>query len=134
MWKIHYHSLLNSNSCDDFDNDVSKIISDHLNNCNTLKLNENLTCTSQKVQCLAQKLKSSCSHGVDVISKNHFLYAHTSVFMHLSNFFNLCLNHNHIPVKCLEYVINLIVKNSKCDPKNINNCRPMHLCSCHNNF
>jgi len=92
-----------------------------------LKLNENLSCTSQKLQCLVQKLKSSCSNGVDGIRKNHLLYAHTSVFTVCTwaIFFNLCLSHNHILIKCLESLITSIVKSSQYDPTNINNYRPI---------
>ena len=63
--------------------------------------------------------------GIDGLSAEHFVCAHTSVSVHLSLLFTSMLTHGHMPAGLMKTAIVPILKNRQGDTSDKNNYRPI---------
>ena len=75
------------------------------------------------------KLPLDSSPGADTITAEHLCYCDSSICLHLSIFFNMCLYHNFVPLGCLGTIIVHIVKNANGNLQDSSNYRPIALTS-----
>ena len=74
---------------------------------------------------LSHKLKLNCSVGMDEVSAEHVIYAHSLGYLYISLFFNMCVFHGYIPKYCMNTVIVPVVKSNKGDIRDVGNYRPI---------
>ena len=98
MWKDYFKGILNSESS------ANESV-DHSIDCK-----ENYLVSPSSLASLLQKLPLNKAPGLDCISAEHLLYADESLRFFLSELFNMCIVHGHIPNSCLNTTIVPICK------------------------
>ena len=108
MWKCHYKSLLNSVKNDEFKNSVkSDINQQHPNS---------IIITPFNVSDALKNIKCGKSCGVDGISSEHFVFAHSRIHVLLSLLFS-----GYLPDMFMKTVIVPIIKNKTGNTSDKNN-------------
>ena len=119
LWQDHFSTLLNSVPnidskefvCENIEHGVSDVsmpvvsASDVLDSLKAVKLGK--------------------AAGIDGLSAEHFVCAHTSVSVHLSLLFTSMLSHGHMPAGLMKTAIVHILKNRQGDTSDKNNYRPI---------
>ena len=119
LWQDHFSTLLNSVPnidskefvCENIEHGVSDVgmpvvsASDVLDSLKAVKLGK--------------------AAGIDGLSAEHFVCAHTSVSVHLSLLFTSMLSHGHMPAGLMKTAIVPILKNRQGDTSDKNNYRPV---------
>ena len=119
LWQDHFSTLLNSVPnidskefvCENIEHGVSDVsmpvvsASDVLDSLKAVKLGK--------------------AAGIDGLSAEHFVCAHTSVSVHLSLLFTSMLSHGHMPAGLMKTAIVPILKNRQGDTSDKNNYRPI---------
>ena len=119
MWKCHYKSLLNSVKNDEFKNSVkSDINQQHPNS---------IIITPFNVLDALKNIKCGKSCGVDGISAEHFVFAHSRIHVLLSLLFSAFITHGHLPDMFMKTAIVPIIKNKTGNTSDKNNYRPIAL-------
>ena len=113
MWKNKFSNLLNEQNTPD----AGEIFSAEANN-NLQGIGPN----AADVKRLLSLLQLNKSPGRDNISAKFIRFAHPSICIYLSVFFNLCTVHSFIPSQCLKTVI-LPIKSPTGDISNSGNYR-----------
>ena len=120
MWKNKISNLLNEQNAHDAGEIFSAGASDNL---------QGIGCNVADVKRLLPLLPLNKSPGRDNISAEFIRFAHPSICIYLSVFFNLCTVHSFIPSQCLETVIVPIIKSPTGDISNSGNYRPIAIAS-----
>jgi len=123
MWKNEFSKLLNEQLNSAMNSDEFQ--SEHVSHNDVVEM----FCTTANASQLLSLLPLNKSPGTDQISAESLRYAHSSICVYLSIFFNLCIVHCFVPSQCLETLIVPIVKNSSGDISNSNNYRPVAIAS-----
>ena len=119
MWKCHYKSLLNSVKNDEFKNSVkSDINQQHPNS---------IIITPFNVLDALKNIKCGKSCGVDGISAEHFVFAHSHIHVLLSLLFSAFITHGYLPDMFTKTAIVPIIKNKTGNTSDKNNYRPIAL-------
>ena len=121
MWKCHYKSLLNSVQNEEFKKSVVLDINQQ---------HETSTCITITLFNILDALKSiKCrkSSGVDGISAEHFIFAHSRIHVLLSLLFSAFITHGYVPDMFMKTAIVPIIKNKTRDTSDKNNYRPIAL-------
>ena len=119
MWKCHYKSLLNSVKNDEFKNSVkSDINQQHPNS---------IIITPFNVLDALKNIKCGKSCGVDGISAEHFVFAHSRIHVLLSLLFSAFITHGYLPDMFMKTAIVPIIKNKTGNTSDKNNYRPIAL-------
>ena len=119
MWKCHYKSLLNSVKNDEFKNSVkSDINQQHPNS---------IIITPFNVLDALKNIKCGKSCGVDGISAEHFVFAHSRIHVLLSLLFSAFITHGYLPDMFMKTAIVPIIKNKTRNTSDKNNYRPIAL-------
>ena len=121
MWKCHYKSLLNSVQNGEFKKSVVLDINQQ---------HETSTCITITLFNILDALKSiKCgkSSGVDGISAEHFIFAHSRIHVLLSLLFSAFITHGYVPDMFMKTAIVPIIKNKTGDTSDKNNYRPIAL-------
>ena len=119
LWQDHFSTLLNSVPnidskefvCENIEHGVSDVsmpvvsASDVLDSLKAVKLGK--------------------ADGIDGLSAEHFVCAHTSVSVHSSLLFTSMLSHGHMPAGLMKTAIVPILKNRQGDTSDKNNYRPI---------
>ena len=116
MWKNKFSNLLNEQNAPDTGEIFSAGASDNL---------KGIGCNVADVKRLLSLLPLNKFPGRDNISAEFIRFAHPSICIYLSAFFNLCTVHSFIPSQCLETVIVPIIKSPTGDISNSGNYRPI---------
>ena len=119
MWKCHYKSLLNS-----VQNEESK-------KSVMLDINQqhetSITITPFNILDALKSIKCGKSSGVDGISAEHFVFAHSRIHVLLSLLFSAFITHGYLPDMFMKTAIVPIIKNKTGDTSDKNNYRPIAL-------
>ena len=121
MWKCHYKSLLNSVQNEEFKKSVVLDINQQ---------HETSTCITITLFNILDALKSiKCgkSSGVDGISAEHFIFAHSRIHVLLSLLFSPFITYGYVPDMFMKTAIVPIIKNKTGDTSDKNNYRPIAL-------
>ena len=119
MWKCHYKSLLNSVKNNEFENSVkSDINQQHPNS---------IIITPFNVLDALKNIKCGKSCGVDGISAEHFVFAHSRIHVLLSLLFSAFITHGYLPDMFMKTAIVPIIKNKTGNTSDKNNYRPIAL-------
>ena len=115
MWKCHYKSLLNSVQNDELKNSVkSDINQQHPNS---------IIITPFNVLDALKNIKCSKSCGVDGISAEHFVFAHSRIHVLLSLLISAFITHGYLPDMFMKTAIVPIIKNKTGNTSDKNNYR-----------
>ena len=120
MWKNKFSNLLNEQNTPDTGEIFSAGASDNL---------QGIGCNVVDVKRLLPLLPLNKYPGCNDISAEFIRFAHPSICIYLSVFFNLCTVHSFIPSQCLETVIVPIIKSPTGDISNSGNYRPIAIAS-----
>jgi len=93
------------------------VISSESNNYNVFDI--------QDIQCALEQLKIGKACGFDGISKEHIMYSHPVILVHLSFLFNMVYNHGFVPDDFGKGVTIPLVKDNLGDISNVDNYRPI---------
>ena len=100
LWQEHFSTLLNSV----YNTDSKEFVSEHIEHG-------------------LSKLGKAA--GIDGLSAEHFVCAHTKISVHLSLLFTAILTHGHMPSDLMKTAIVPILKNRQGDTSDKNNYRPI---------
>ena len=81
-----------------------------------------------------KSIKCGKSSGVDFISAEHFVFAHSRIHVLLSLLFSAFITHGHLPNMFMKTVIVPIIKNKTGDTSDKNNYRPIALVTAASKF
>ena len=116
MWKCHYKSLLNSVQNKEFKKSVL---------LDTNQQHESsITITPFNILDALKSIKCGKSSGVDGISTEHFVFAHSRIHVLLSLLFSAFITHGYLPNMFMKTAIVPIIKNKTGDTSDKNNYRP----------
>ena len=119
MWKCHYKSLLNSVQNKEFKKSVL---------LDTNQQHESsITITPFNILDALKSIKCGKSSGVDGISAEHFVFAHSRIHVLLSLLFSAFITHGYLPNMFMKTAIVPIIKNKTGDTSDKNNYRPIAL-------
>jgi len=122
MWKDYFKGILNSENSANGSAESVK----HSIDCKENYLGVEMPmCSFVSLASLLQKLRLNKSPGPDCISAEHLLYADESLRFFLSELFNMCIVHGHIPNSCLNTTIVPICKNKIRNMSDTSNYRPV---------
>lgn len=79
----------------------------------------------QDVEAALNRLKNGKACGIDDISKEHIVYAHPALIIHLKLLFNLIYNHGFVPDNFGKGITFPIIKDKCGDVSNSDNYRPV---------
>ena len=119
MWKCHYKSLLNSVENKDCKKSVMLDINKQIKN--------SITITPFNILDALKNIKCGKSSGIDGISAEHFVFAHSCIHVLLSILFSAFVMHGYLPSMFMKAVIVPIIKNKTGDTSDKNNYRPIAL-------
>ena len=119
MWKCHYKSLLNSVENKNCKKSVMLDINKQIKN--------SITITPFNILDALKNIKCGKSSGIDGISAEHFVFAHSRIHVLLSLLFSAFVMHGYLPSMFLKTAIVPIIKNKTGDTSDKNNYRPIAL-------
>ena len=109
-------------------NDVHK--SDVINKINNIKHADNvLFCTPASIKDNVVNLKKGKAPGSDDLYAEHLIYSHPRLYVILSIVFNSMIFHGHVIESLMNTVIVPLIKNRTGNCSDINNYRPLALCT-----
>ena len=117
MWKCHYKSLLNSVQNEEFKKSVILDINQQHETSSTI--------TPFNILDALKSIKCHKSSGVDGISAEHFVFAHSRIHVLLSLLFSAFIAHGYLPDMFMKTAIVPIIKNKTRDTSDKNNYRPI---------
>ena len=119
MWKCHYKSLLNSVENKNCKESVMLDINKQIKN--------SITITPFNIIDALKNIKCGKSSGIDGISAEHFVFAHSRIHVVLSLLFSAFVMHGYLPSMFMKTAIVPIIKNKTGDTSDKNNYRPIAL-------
>ena len=119
MWKCHYKSLLNSVQSGNSKNSVMLDVNKQIKN--------SITITPFDILDALKNIKCGKSSGIDGISAEHFVFAHSHIHVLLSLLFSAFITHGYLPGMFMKTAIVPIIKNKTGDTSDKNNYRPIAL-------
>ena len=119
MWKCHYKSLLNSVQSGNSKNSVMLDVNKQIKN--------SITITPFDILDALKNIKCGKSSGIDGISAEHFIFAHSRIHVLLSLLFSAFITHGYLPGMFMKTAIVPIIKNKSGDTSDKNNYRPIAL-------
>ena len=119
MWKCHYKSLLNSVQNKEFKKSVLLDINQ--------QHESSITITPFNILDALKSIKCGKSSGVDGISAEHFVFAHSRIHVLLSLLFSAFITHGYLPNMFMKTAIVPIIKNKTGDTSDKNNYRPNYV-------
>ena len=119
MWKCHYKSLLNSVQSGNSKNSVMLDVNKQIKNL--------ITITPFDILDALKNIKCGKSCGIDGISAEHFVFAHSRIHVLLSLLFSAFITHGYLPGMFMKTAIVPIIKNKTGDTSDKNNYRPIAL-------
>ena len=120
LWQDHFSTLLNSVPNIDSKEFVCENIEHGVSDVSMPVVSASDVLDSLKAVKLLGK-----AAGIDGLSAEHFVCAHTSVSVHLSLLFTSMLSHGHMPAGLMKTAIVSILKNRQGDTSDKNNYRPI---------
>ena len=102
MWKCHYKSLLNSVENKELQKSVMWDINKQIKN--------SITITPFNILDALQNIKCGKSSGIDGISAEHFLFAHSHIHVLISLLFFAFVMHGYLPSMFMKTAIVPIIK------------------------
>ena len=119
MWKCHYKSLLNSVQ----NKKIKKSVLLDINQ----QHESSITITPFNILDALKSIKCGKSSGVDGISAEHFVFAHSRIHVLLSLLFSAFITHSYLPNMFMKTAIVPIIKNKPGDTSDKNNYWPIAL-------
>ena len=119
MWKCHYKSLLNSVENKNCKKSVMLDIKKQIKN--------SITITPFNTLDALKNIKCGKSSGIDGISAEHFVFAHSRIHVLLSLIFSAFLMHGYLTSMFMKTAIVPIIINKNGDTSDENNYRPIAL-------
>ena len=126
MWKCHYKSLLNSVQNKEFKKSIQLDINQ--------QHGSSITITPFNILDALKSIKCGKSSGVDGISAEHFVLAHSCIHVLLSLLFSAFITHGYLPNMFMKTAIVPIIKNKTGDASDKNNYRPIALVTAASNI
>ena len=117
MWKCHYKSLLNSVQSGNSKNSVMLDVNKQIKN--------SITITPSDILDALKNIKCGKSSGIDGISAEHLVFAHSRIHVLLSLLFSSFTTHGYLPGMFMKTAIVPIIKNKTGDISDKNNYRPI---------
>ena len=119
LWQEHFSTLLNSVH----NTDSKEFVSEHIEH--GLSSVQKTTVSASGVLDSLKAVKLGKAAGIDGLSAEHFVCAHTKISVHLSLLFTAMLTHGHMPSDLMKTAIVPILKNRQGDTSDKNNYRPI---------
>ena len=120
LWQEHFSTLLNS-----VHNTYSKeFVSEHIEH-GLSSVQKTTVSASDILDSLIKAVKLGKADGIDGLSAEHFVCAHTKISVHLSLLFTAMLTHGHMLSDLMKTAIVPILKNRQVDTSDKNNYRPI---------
>ena len=116
---IDITSLLNSVQSGNSKNSVMLDVNKQIKN--------SITITPFDILGALKNIKCGKSSGIDGISAEHFVFAHSRIHVLLSLLFSAFITHGYLPGMFMKTAIVLIIKNKTGDTSDKNNYRPIAL-------
>ena len=120
MWQTHYQMLLNSVKTTEH---KERVLSETAQMSNSSQI----TVTPIDISSAFKLLKIGKACGVDVVSAEHFLYAHDILHVFLSLLFITFITHGHLPSNFTKTALVPFIENKTGDTSDKNNYRPIAL-------
>ena len=117
MWKCHYKSLLNSVQSGKSKNSVMLDVNK--------QIKSSITITPFDILDALRNIKCSKSSGIDGISAEHIVFAHSRIHVLLSLLFSAFITHGSLPGMFMKTAIVPIFENKIGDTSDKNNYRPI---------